>query len=134
MVEISSCDDDEEEADDGDIIMSSEEEEEREEERESSGSHVNDLLNHADESGQVLVNLGHPTADPTTDVYLAPQLAEPSNHTRYTYTHGHIHCLTHTCTCAHTHTIHKHRQGSRAQPHIANIVKAVTYTRAHTRT
>ena len=40
---------------------------------ETSGNHVNDLLNRPDDSGCVLVNVGHPAGEP--DIHLAPQLA-----------------------------------------------------------
>jgi len=80
-VEISSSEEDEDEEEEGeeeedDIIMMPEEPEEEEDEDEdveNSGSHVNDLLNHPDANGCVLVNVGHPAAD--ADIFLAPQLA-----------------------------------------------------------
>ncbi|XP_028969754.2 helicase ARIP4 [Esox lucius] len=40
---------------------------------ESSGAHINDLLNQPDAQGRVLVNINHPTEE--VDLYLAPQLA-----------------------------------------------------------
>ncbi len=39
-----------------------------------SGSHVNDDMNQPDKEGRVLVNVGHPPAEP--DIHLAPQLGE----------------------------------------------------------
>ena len=40
----------------------------------NSGSHINDQYNVRDENGNVLVNVGHPTADP--DIYLSPLVAK----------------------------------------------------------
>ncbi|KAK5912518.1 hypothetical protein CesoFtcFv8_002381 [Champsocephalus esox] len=41
---------------------------------ESSGAHINDVLNLPDAQGQVLVNISHPAEE--KDIYLAPQLAK----------------------------------------------------------
>jgi len=77
VVEISSSEEEEEE--DSDLIMMpsdtelEEEEDEEDEDVENSGSHVNDALNQRDAMGGVLVNVGHPAAEP--DIFLAPQLA-----------------------------------------------------------
>lgn len=40
----------------------------------NSGSHIDDTLNHPDEQGRVLVNIGHPADEP--DIFLAPQIAK----------------------------------------------------------
>ena len=79
VVEISSSEEDDnketnKEEDDDLIIMSEgEEEEDGVEDAETSGSHVNDLLNRPDINGCVLVNVGHPPDE--DNIFLAPQLA-----------------------------------------------------------
>lgn len=70
--------------DDDDVVMVSGEEEDEGEMSEedlaeaedvnNSGSHINDMYNVADDQGRVLVNVGHPTADP--DIYLSPLVAK----------------------------------------------------------
>lgn len=63
-------------SDDDCILISGDEEEEEEigdEDSNNSGMHTNDAYNLPDESGRVLVNVGHPDNEP--DVFLAPQIA-----------------------------------------------------------
>lgn len=64
-------------SDDDCILISGDEEEEEEEladdDSNNSGMHTNDAYNLPDESGRVLVNVGHPGDDP--DIFLAPQIA-----------------------------------------------------------
>jgi hypothetical protein len=52
---------------------SSEEEPEAADDPTNSGMHTNDAYNIPDETGRVLVNVGHPEAD--ADIFLAPQIA-----------------------------------------------------------
>ena len=40
----------------------------------NSGSHIDDSLNHPDEQGRVLVNIGHPPEE--QDIFLVPQIAK----------------------------------------------------------
>ncbi|CAI9719372.1 helicase ARIP4 isoform X2 [Octopus vulgaris] len=68
-------------SDDDDVVMikSDEEPEEAEEEEEEEdmdnvGTHINDELNQPDETGNVLINIGHPEGDP--DVFLPPHIAD----------------------------------------------------------
>jgi len=65
--------------DDDDVVMVPSEEDEDDlseeeladsEDVNNSGSHINDMYNVSDDQGRVLVNVGHPTADP--DIYLSP--------------------------------------------------------------
>lgn len=76
MIDISSGEEDD------DVVMVNSEEEEEDmsdedyaeaEDVNNSGSHINDMYNVPDEQGRVLVNVGHPTADP--DIYLSPLVA-----------------------------------------------------------
>jgi len=63
-------------SDDDCILISGDEEEEEEiadDDSNNSGMHTNDAYNLPDESGRVLVNVGHPGDDP--DIFLAPQIA-----------------------------------------------------------
>lgn len=62
-------------SDDDCILISGDEEEEEigDEDSNNSGMHTNDAYNLPDESGRVLVNVGHPDNEP--DVFLAPQIA-----------------------------------------------------------
>jgi len=72
VVEISSSSDD----DENDIqLLESDEDrvaEASDGEAAASGNHVNDALNQPDDSGHVLVNIGHPPDEP--DIFLAPQI------------------------------------------------------------
>lgn len=63
-------------SDDDCILISGDEEEEEEiadDDSHNSGMHTNDAYNLPDESGRVLINVGHPNNEP--DVFLAPQIA-----------------------------------------------------------
>lgn len=63
-------------SDDDCILISGDEEEEEDvvdDDSNNSGMHTNDAYNQPDESGRVLVNVGHPDNEP--DVFLAPQIA-----------------------------------------------------------
>lgn len=82
VVTISSGSDEEEEierkpqsSDDDCILISGDEEEEEiaDDDTNNSGMHTNDAYNLPDESGRVLINVGHPENEP--DVFLAPQIA-----------------------------------------------------------
>lgn len=82
VVTISSGSEEEEEierkpqsSDDDCILISGDEEEEEiaDDDSHNSGMHTNDTYNLPDESGRVLINVGHPDNEP--DVFLAPQIA-----------------------------------------------------------
>lgn len=62
-------------SDDDCILISGDEEEEdiADDDAHNSGMHTNDTYNLPDESGRVLINVGHPDNEP--DVFLAPQIA-----------------------------------------------------------
>ncbi|GAB1600203.1 helicase ARIP4-like [Argonauta hians] len=66
-------------SDDDDVVMiksdeePEEEEEEEEEDMDNVGTHINDDVNQPDETGNVLINIGHPEGDP--DVFLPPHIA-----------------------------------------------------------
>lgn len=62
-------------SDDDCILISGDEEEEdiADDDTHNSGMHTNDAYNQPDESGRVLINVGHPVNEP--DVFLAPQIA-----------------------------------------------------------
>lgn len=62
-------------SDDDCILISGDEEEEDvvDDDSNNSGMHTNDAYNQPDESGRVLINVGHPENEP--DVFLAPQIA-----------------------------------------------------------
>lgn len=63
-------------SDDDCILISGDEEEEEDiadDDSNNSGMHTNDAYNLPDESGRVLINVGHPDNEP--DVFLAPQIA-----------------------------------------------------------
>lgn len=62
-------------SDDDCILISGDEEEEdiADDDAHNSGMHTNDTYNIPDESGRVLINVGHPDNEP--DVFLAPQIA-----------------------------------------------------------
>lgn len=61
-------------SDDDCILISGDEEEEIvDDDTNNSGMHTNDTYNQPDDSGRVLINVGHPDNEP--DVFLAPQIA-----------------------------------------------------------
>lgn len=82
VVTISSGSEEEEEvgqkpqsSDDDCILISGDEEEEdvADDDSNNTGMHTNDAYNQPDDSGRVLINVGHPENEP--DVFLAPQIA-----------------------------------------------------------
>lgn len=63
-------------SDEDDIMLSADNEEDivDNEDPNNAGSHIDDSLNHPDEEGRVLINIGHPPDEP--DIFLAPQIAK----------------------------------------------------------